>query len=374
MNKKSKPGGWRKIPTGMASFDVLTGGGLPSNRTTLVLGGPGSGKTVFALQALVHSARGGQPGIFVSFNETPQQLVENAAGFGWDLEALQQNKLTLLDARMRPSLVRAGHFDLMGMLAGLRAVAAETGARHLVFDSLDVLLTLLDDRLLEVQEVFRLRDWLSENGFSAILTANLEASEPRTLQRHYLMQTVADCSVTLALRADKGTLSRHLRVVKYRGSGFTEAEAPFTIGASGIEVQLPRSAKARRAGSVSAVLHPEIALARQELSARVQEMDRFLEMKQAELNFLLEKESVSGERRPAARRAGKAPGKALPKYAARAKSPARPRPRNRSASARSITRTRRIRRTIVIPAGVPCLPQCGELACCCSQERSWLAL
>lgn len=314
MNKNSKPGGLTKIPTGITGFDHLTGGGLPANRTTLVLGSPGCGKTVFALQALVNSARRGQPGVFVSFNETPQQLLENAASFGWDLEGLEKRQLTFLDARMRPGLVRAGHFDLLGMLAGLRAVATETGARHIAFDSLDVLLTLLDDRLVEVQEVFRLRDWLAENRLAALLTASLDDREPRTAQRLALLQRVADCSLTLNVSVAKGLASRSLRVVKYRGSHCSENEVPFTIGESGIAVEAPRVGTGR-VESTPAPLHPEIAQARKELTARVQAMDRFLEMKQAELSFLLEKETAAPDRRePSARRpAGRRALKAVPK-------------------------------------------------------------
>jgi circadian clock protein KaiC len=61
-----------KAPTGIAGFDQITGGGLPHGRTTLLTGGPGSGKTIFALQFLVHGAQVcTEPGIFVAFEETP---------------------------------------------------------------------------------------------------------------------------------------------------------------------------------------------------------------------------------------------------------------------------------------------------------------
>src|SRR3954452_2376262 len=196
MNKKTKSAGITKLATGIPGFDHLTGGGLPANRTTLVLGGSGTGKTVFALHSLVEAARRGEPGIFVSFQEHPRQLMESAASFGWELADLEKKKLLFLDARMQPGIVKVGHFDLMGMLAGLRAVATELGAKRIVFDSMDVLLTLLDDRMAELQEVFRLRGWLFDNGFTSLITANLEVHEARAAQRHAFMQFIADCTIS----------------------------------------------------------------------------------------------------------------------------------------------------------------------------------
>jgi circadian clock protein KaiC len=292
MNKKQKSAGLDKTLTGITGFDQLTGGGLPAHRTTLVLGGPGSGKTIFALQTLVSGAERGEPGIFVSFNEHPRHLVENGSNFGWGLSELEKEKLIFLDAGLRPGAVRAGHFDLTGMLAGLRAVATELGAKRIVFDSIDVLLTLLDDRLAELQEVFRLRDWLFENGFTSLITANFEGSDPRAAQRLAFMHFIADCTVALDFRLSARAAAPHLRVVKFRGSGFLENEVPFVIGDSGIEVILPGSSETAGPSGPAAGLHPEIEMARKELTARVQAMDRFLEIKQAELDFLLEKKST----------------------------------------------------------------------------------
>jgi circadian clock protein KaiC len=106
MNKNEEVKGIDKVPTGISGLDELTNGGLPKGRTTLILGGPGSGKTVFALQTLVNGARDfGEPGIFVAFEENSKQIIANAATFGWDLPALEKERLFFLDARMSPDLV-----------------------------------------------------------------------------------------------------------------------------------------------------------------------------------------------------------------------------------------------------------------------------
>src|SRR5688500_9607252 len=151
-----------KMPTGIKGFDEITGGGLPRARTTLVMGGPGCGKTVFALQTLFNGASDAkEAGILVAFEESTTQILANAFTFGWDLHALQKKKLFFLDARLAPDVVKAGQFDLMGMLSVLQAKATEINAKRIVFDGIDVLLDLLDDPIAERREVYRLRDWLT---------------------------------------------------------------------------------------------------------------------------------------------------------------------------------------------------------------------
>ena len=91
-----------KAETGIAGFDEITGGGIPSGRTTLVVGGPGAGKTVFALETLVTAAsKRREPGIFVAFEESSRHIIANAATFGWDLPALERQHLFFLDASCR---------------------------------------------------------------------------------------------------------------------------------------------------------------------------------------------------------------------------------------------------------------------------------
>src|ERR1041384_1850493 len=162
----------RKSPTGIEGFDEITGGGLPPRRTTLILGAPGAGKTVFALECLVNGARNHrEPGIFVAFEESSRQIMDNAGTFGWDLPALERDKLFFLDARLSPTVIKAGDFDLGAILAGLEAKAKEMGARRIVFDGIDILISLLDDPAKERQELYRLQEWLHKNDLTAIITA-----------------------------------------------------------------------------------------------------------------------------------------------------------------------------------------------------------
>src|SRR6202162_3838282 len=229
--------GLHKMPTCVEGFDAITGGGLPRNRTSLILGGPGAGKTVFALQTLVNGARHfGEPGIFVAFEENSRHILANAASFGWNLPKLEKKQLFFFDAKMGPDVIKAGEFDLSGMLAGIKAEADARGARRILFDAIDALLTLLDDPLAERREIYRLGDWLSESGLTGIITAKSEGDDPSVGEGYGFMQFMVDCVVALKLRVVDQIALRYVQVIKYRGSSFAENEAPLVIGASGMEV------------------------------------------------------------------------------------------------------------------------------------------
>jgi circadian clock protein KaiC len=236
MIQYKQTGGIDKVTTGIPGFDEITNGGLPKGRTTLVLGGAGSGKTIFALQTLVNGARDfGEPGVFVAFEENSRQIIANAATFGWDLPALEKEKLFFLDARLSPDLLMSGNFDVTGMLASIKAKVDEMGAKRIVFDSMDVLLSLLDNPIAERQELYRVHDWLSEMGLTGVLTFRAGGDENAS-ERFGFMQFMADCVIVLYHRLVDRVSLREARVTKYRGSGFSENEFPMVIGPHGIEI------------------------------------------------------------------------------------------------------------------------------------------
>jgi circadian clock protein KaiC len=224
-----------KMRTGIQGFDEITGGGLPRGRTTLLMGGPGCGKTVFALQSLVNAAHEGkEAGLFVAFEESTSQIIVNAATFGWDLHALEKKKLFFLDARLSPDVVKAGEFDLLGMLSVLRAKAKEIHATRIVFDGIDVLLGLLDDPVAERREIYRIRDWLLETGLTGCITQKVGGLEAD--QRYGFLQFMVDCVVILRHQVVDGSVFRNLRVMKYRGSGFSGDEFPITLTKEGLQL------------------------------------------------------------------------------------------------------------------------------------------
>ena len=236
--------GSTKAPTGIIGFDEITGGGLPHKRTTLLVGGPGSGKTVLALQFLVHGAqRCKEPGIFVAFEESSKRIAANAESFGWNLAELRRKKLHFMDAQPMSDLVQSGTFDLSGMLAMLEAQTKKMGARRIVFDALDVVLALLPDAAAKRREVYRLHEWLLARELTGVITAKAGGDETSSITRQQFgfMQFMVDCAVILNHSVILGVSQRNLRVQKYRGSGFDENESPFLIGARGIEVDAMRT-------------------------------------------------------------------------------------------------------------------------------------
>jgi circadian clock protein KaiC len=233
-----------KAPTGIAGFDEITGGGLPRGRTTLLLGGPGSGKTIFALGFLAHGARHcREPGIFVAFEEASHRILANAESFDWHLSELEGKKLHFLDAQPTPDLVQSGEFDLSGMLAALGAQVAATGARRIVFDALDILLALFPDMTARRNEVYRLHAWLLDHQLTGLITAKAGGDEMSSIgqQPFGFMQFMVDCAVVLNHGVVLGVSQRNLRVQKFRGSAFDENEAPFVIGKTGFDVAITRS-------------------------------------------------------------------------------------------------------------------------------------
>jgi circadian clock protein KaiC len=230
-----------KAQTGITGFDEITGGGLPRGRTTLLVGGPGSGKTIFALQFLAHGARNcKEPGIFAAFEETSKRIAANAESFGWKLAELRRGKLFFLDAQPMPDLVQSGNFDLGGMLAALGAQAKEMGARRIVFDALDIVLALLPDAAVKRREVYRLHEWLLARELTGLITLRADRDETSSVsqQPFGFMQFMVDCAVILNHSVVLGVSQRNLRVQKYRGSSFDEDESPFVIAQSGLEVRM----------------------------------------------------------------------------------------------------------------------------------------
>mgnify|MGYP000867467316 FL=1 len=238
--------GLQKAPTAISGFDEISGGGIPASRTTLLLGGPGSGKTIFALQTLVNAARTyNEPSIFVAFEEKSAHLIANAASFDWELDSLIAPDeggtplLTIVDTRLSPDIVVSGDFDLSGILALLDTYVRQTGARRIVFDGIDVLLTLLDNPNTERREIYRLRDWLLEKGLTAILTAKTDDSGRQFPSQYSFMQFMVDCMVVLTHTFSDRVSLRRMTIVKYRGSDVGSSEVPFAICSSGIEVSSP---------------------------------------------------------------------------------------------------------------------------------------
>src|ERR1019366_372777 len=226
-----------KAPTGIAGFDEITFGGLPRGRVSLVSGGPGAGKSVLALQFLVSGATElGEPGVFVSFEETELELAENTASLGWDLPGLTERGLLKVEhVRVdRAELTEAGEYDLEGLFIRVGHALDAVGARRVAVDSVEALFGGLGDESLLRAELRRLFGWLKDRGVTAVVTAERGAGEPT---RHGFEEYVSDCVILLDHRTHGDNIStRRLRIVKYRGSAHGTDEYPFAIDRDGCRV------------------------------------------------------------------------------------------------------------------------------------------
>lgn len=223
-----------KASTGISGLDDILHGGLPAQRTTLISGGPGTGKTVLALQFLLEGIRVGEPGIFLTMEERAEGIRENALSLGWDLSPYEeQGSFFLFDARLDPQAVVSGSFDLSALLAIIGGAADAMGAKRIVIDALDMLMRLFDDPRRARNEVYALHEWLTNRELTVILTAKA-ASTGETVHPYDFLDFMADCVIFLDNRVSDQLSTRRLRVIKFRGSNFSRSENPYIITQRGI--------------------------------------------------------------------------------------------------------------------------------------------
>jgi circadian clock protein KaiC len=226
----------QKSPTGIQGLDEITAGGLPRGRPTLVCGGAGCGKTLLAMEFLVHGVQDfDEPGVFVSFEESASDLIANFASMGFDLPRLvQQHKLALDYVHVeRSEIEETGAYDLGGLFIRLEHAIDTVGAKRVVIDTVEALFAGLADEASLRGELRRLFRWLKEKGVTAIITG--ERGE-KTLTRYGLEEYVADCVIVLDHPVTGQVSTRRLRIVKYRGSVHGTNEYPFLIDTHGLTV------------------------------------------------------------------------------------------------------------------------------------------
>jgi len=231
----SRPSPLAKVATGIDGFDEITGGGLPQGRPTLVCGGPGCGKTLFALQFLVHGAAHGESGVFVTFEETEEDLLKNAASLGYDVPGLiERKRLALEYIRVeRSEIEETGEYDLEGLFIRLDHALRTVRARRIALDTIESLFAGLSNAGVLRAELRRLFAWLKERGITAVITGERGTD---TLTRQGLEEYVSDCVIVLDHRVTDQISTRRLRVVKYRGSSHGTNEYPFLIDRRGLAV------------------------------------------------------------------------------------------------------------------------------------------
>ena len=224
-----------KTLTGIEGLDDITEGGLPQGRPTLVCGAAGCGKTIFAMEFIVHGAEMGEPGVFMSFEEPVDDLKKNFISMNPNLtDLIDENKISFDHVHIeRSEIEETGEYDLEGLFIRLGYAIDSIGAKRIVLDTVEALFSGFSAEALLRAELRRLFGWLKNKGVTAVITGE---SGEKTLTRYGLEEYVADCVILLNNPVVNKITTRNLRIVKYRGSSHGTNEYPFLIGKNGITV------------------------------------------------------------------------------------------------------------------------------------------
>jgi circadian clock protein KaiC len=244
MTQKRKHTSVEKIATGISSFDIIAKGGLPRNRTTLISGTAGSGKTIFAVQFIAAGIEHGFPAVFVTFEESAADIRKNMLSFGWDLEAWEaEGKLAFVDASPDPMIdtVEAGSFDLGALMARVQHAVRKVKAERVAVDSLGAVFSQFSDQSIVRSELFRIASALKAMNVTAVLTAE-RTDDYGPVARFGVEEFIADNVMILRNVLEDESRRRTIEILKFRGCDHQKGEYPFTIVPDGGVIVIPLSA------------------------------------------------------------------------------------------------------------------------------------
>ena len=239
LKPKSMPENRRQLPkalTGIEGLDIITNGGLPKGRATLICGGTGTGKTLLAMEFLLRGAmQYNEPGVFMAFEESTNDLITNVVSIGFDLDGLIASKKIVVDFVYidQYEIVEAGEYNLDALFIRLGAAIDSIGAKRVVLDTIESLFSNLPNPAVLRAELRRLFRWLKEKGVTAVITGE---GGTDTLSRHGIEEYVSDCVINVTVSIEERVASRRLRIVKYRGSSHGSNDYPFVIDGDGISL------------------------------------------------------------------------------------------------------------------------------------------
>lgn len=227
-----------KIRTKIEGFDDISHGGLPVGRTTLVSGTSGTGKTLFAVQFLYNGiVRFDEPGVFVTFEESPTDIIKNARSFGWNLQQLiYEGKFFILDASPDPEGQEVvGNFDLSALIERLQYAIRKYKAKRVSIDSITAVFQQYDTASVVRREIFRLVARLKQLGVTTIMTTERE-TEYGAVARFGVEEFVSDNVVIVRNVIEGERRRRTIEILKLRGTTHMKGEYPFTITNDGINI------------------------------------------------------------------------------------------------------------------------------------------
>ena len=231
-------GGVQKIRTMIEGFDDISHGGLPLGRATLVSGTSGTGKTLFSIQFLYNGILlFDEPGVFVTFEESPFDIIKNAHSFGWDLQKLiDEGKLFILDASPDPEGQEViGNFDLSALIERLQYAINKYKAKRVSIDSITAVFQQYEATSVVRREIFRLVARLKQIGVTTIITTE-RVQEYGPIASFGVEEFVADNVAVVRNVLEGERRRRTMEILKLRGTTHMKGEYPFTITNNGINI------------------------------------------------------------------------------------------------------------------------------------------
>ena len=238
LTNKADIKGVQKMRTAIEGLDEITHGGLPMSRTTLVSGTSGTGKTLLAVQFLYHGVKYfDYPGIFVTFEESPQDIITNAYSFGWDLQSLiEQGKIFILDASPDPEGQEVvGNFDFSALIERIQYAIKKYKAKLVSIDSVTAIFQQYDAASVVRKEIFRLVARLKQLQVTSIMTTE-RVEEYGQIARFGVEEFVSDNVAIMRNVLEGERRRRTIEILKLRGTTHMKGEYPFTITNDGINI------------------------------------------------------------------------------------------------------------------------------------------
>ena len=228
----------KKVKTGVPGFDILSAGGLPAGRSTLVVGRSGTGKTILGLQTAAHMARSGIKTIVVGIEESADDLIATGDTLGFNISGLRaEEKIHVVDMIRpleEPTLVN-GDYDLFGLVHRMEHLVKKNVAQAIVLDSATALFTPRPPQDLLRTHFFQLIHCFRRLGLTAIILAEAPHDQGQ-LTTLGVEDFVCDMVVIMRLNMDGERRRRSIEINKYRRSPHYKGEFPCTITTKGLAI------------------------------------------------------------------------------------------------------------------------------------------
>jgi circadian clock protein KaiC len=242
----SNQGGITYVKTGIKGVDtILDGKGVPRGSSVLVLGAPGSGKTIFCLQFLKEGVQMNENGVYVSLDEDPERLLQNAKQMGVDLtKHVKDGKIAMVDAspiRLLPAKIKIGgaevggkEFALATLVTSMTDAVKKTGASRLVVDPISTLILHFGQEYERRIAFLDLMAAAAKTQCTSLFVAEMNDAQ---LQRSHLFEEFLTQGVIVMSKILAGsTFSRVFSVEKMRGIAHDTQPHPYRIAEGGVEV------------------------------------------------------------------------------------------------------------------------------------------